>query len=222
MNSRRFLLLTAVVLLTSGFAPMAFGLTFNLNSVASGSTPIGTSPWLSSEILQVEPNKVSLAMSATNLAANSGQFVSDWFFNVNSPEVILVPESLNPTEQSQLSSFTFSPINGVGNGEGLISGFDLGFFFNTANNDQGANRFIAGEIFSVELVGAGLTPESFFVTNADGSFFSAAHVQGIYGGLSGWIAQTSVAQPVPEPSILLLFGSGFAVMAALRGKKFLK
>ena len=221
MNSRKFILCTAFVLLTAGFVPLAFGLTLNLDSVVTGFTPVGTSPWLYADIEQIETNKVSLTMFATNLAAGSGQFVSNWYFNVDSPNVSLVVASLNPTEQQQLSSFSFSP-NQAGEGQGLISGFDLGFSFNTANNEQGVNRFDAGEIFSVDLLGTGLTPESFFVTNTDGSYYSAAHVQGINAELSGWIAQTSGAKPVPEPTTMLLLGIGLTGLAYFGRKKFLK
>jgi len=221
MNFRKFFLCTTVVLLMAGFAPLAFGLTLNLDSVIKGSDPDGTPPWLYAVITQIKTDRVSLTMYATNLTAGSDQFVSEWFFNVNVKEdsyVAIDPGSLNDIASMQYDGSSFSPDN-IGNGNGPTSGFDFGFSFKTANNDNGEKRFGAGESFSVELTGAGLTEDSFLATN-EGGFFSAAYVQ-TKGG--SWIgAPQGGTQPVPEPTTMLLLGAGLIGIGFFGRKRFLK
>jgi len=83
------------------------------------------------------------------------------------------------------------------------------------------NRLDAGETIVFTLTADGLTAASFEALSKDagghGPFQAAAHIQNIPNGAgSGWIADT------PEPTSMLLLGTGLVGIAASLRKRFRK
>jgi len=89
--------------------------------------------------------------------------------------------------------------------------FDLMFAF----AQSGTGRFNAGESIAYRFTGSGLDVSDFQYRsmgagNSPNGLYTAAHVNGITGGKSGWIT------PVPVPLSLLLLGSGLIGVVAVR------
>jgi len=219
-RSLLFLLVVAgfCIIFTAG---PSSALTFNLNAIITGSSPqpSGSPAWLTAEFTDNLSNsdQVLLRLSATGLTPKSGQFVSYWLFNVE----FAGDYEVKPI-YSQIALISQSPDgvggnNGNGNNNGIISGFDLGFYFNTNE----ADRFSAGAVLDFVISGVGIDAVDFDQTNSQG-YYTAAHVQGITGGLSGVITSGGSSQPVPEPTTMLLLGIGLTGLAFFGRKRFLK
>ena len=200
-RSLLFLLVVAgfCIIFTAG---PSSALTFNLNAIITGSSPQpSNSPaWLTA-VFTDDPNNVNrvlLQLSATGLSSPSGQFVSYWLFNVDYTGGDLEVKPIYPEIDIARGGIRYSPNgvggnNGNGNSNGIISGFDLGFYFNTNE----ADRFSAGEVLEFVISGVGIDADDFNQTNSQG-YYTAAHVQGITGGLSGVITAGGSSQPVPR------------------------
>nr|WP_321466169.1 PEP-CTERM sorting domain-containing protein [uncultured Desulfobulbus sp.] len=87
----------------------------------------------------------------------------------------------------------------------------------------GMPGFDAGDIFVFGASASGITADYFNAMSVsgggNGTWTVAAHVQSIGAGEdSGWMAGNP--SPIPEPTTMLLFGTGIAGLAAVgRGKK---
>jgi len=231
-------LLVGLVFSLSGIlsAPATAQLIIPLDFEYSGAPPAGSPPWLTASFLantdetSGDPTgSVRLTMAATNLA--DGEFVTNWFFNLNPFYNIALESGLLDAvavdETDSVAGWGF----GTGINEfkaGPDGYYDLHFGFDTSNGDKG-NRFIAGEVlvFDLMLTGEFLTPEDFdFLSDPGekpedkGPFLSAAHVQGIKSNIddSGWIAPG--AETVPEASTLLLVGVGLIGLAGFGRRRF--
>jgi hypothetical protein len=209
LKGLRLLALAAVITsLAAGqaSASIVFPLDFEFSG---GTSPEGTAPWLTATIEDLGLNMVRLTMSADSLT--DSEFISTWRFN------------LDPSLTGSLS-FTPIDISAVSFVDALYSPdtykvagnrFDIDFQFARANK----NRFNAGEtvIYDITYSGDGTFDALAFNfgSSPDGTYQSAAHVQGIgSGSFSGWIGNTTVI-PEPTTTALLSFG-GLGVFGARR------
>jgi hypothetical protein len=195
---------------------------FDLGVLINGTAPSGTSPYLTAAFSSVSAGTVTLTLT-NNTAASPEQFVDTWLF------------ALDPTLDSNTVTFTYeagqstgpaatvskgvdqfgnnSGVTGYGNNSSGL--FDFKLAFPKAGN---VNRFGGQETVVYTLTGSGITASSFKFTgapnyNANGPYYSAAHVQGIpmiSGTTSGAIGANAV---VPEPSSIALVGVGLSVIA---------
>src|SRR5580698_10361717 len=162
---------------------------FDFDAVFDGTTPAGTSPWVTAVFSDAGPGTVDLTISAPGLT--TGEYVGDLFFNFNP---VLNPMKLKFTETAETGSFkdptvskgmnTLSPDN---EGE-----FDLGLSFSAASSKQ----FVSGDSIEYTITGvAGLDAADFnfldYCTTGSGLYYAAADIGGIgKGDKTGWVAVT--------------------------------
>jgi len=190
-------------------------LTFNFTNTFSGTGPAASGvPWLQMMFEDVSPGTVRLTISNSFLTGN--EFVSDVYFNLRPT---LNPTNLNLANLGSSGGFSLPTISkGLdaekADGDGF---YDVYLAFGTSSS----KRFGPGEWLSYNLSGIpDLTVNDFpFLSSpggGTGTFFAAAHVQGIGGGsLSGWVGPTeAIITPVPEPAPVLLVGLGIGLLLA--------
>jgi len=117
----------------------------------------------------------------------------------------------------QTMTFNFGSNAFQADGDGI---YDILVDFNTA----AANRLTPGEaiVFDLTSTTVGFTSDSFLVFSVpgggNGPFRIAAHIQGLPDGGSDFITEGQV----PEPTSMLLLGSGLATLAAGLRKRLRK
>jgi len=206
-----FKFLFAIMLVTSTMPAVVY--IYELDTEFSGGTdPVGPSPWAFASFQQVDPNTVQLELSNFNLTGS--EFVGAWYLNFN--------DSLN------VNNLNFNRVGGTAVADASIStGINAfkadgdGFFDILLDFPQKkADRFGAGDNIIYEITGVNLiNPEMFNFGSApgggNGTWYSAAHVQGIGpdAEASGWIG-SGPGVPVPEPTTYLM-------LAAMLGIGFL-
>jgi len=192
--------------------------TFNLDTVFSGTAPANSAPWLGVTIADYATNEVKVTI--TDLDLVSGEFLGKKGLYLN----------IDPT--LTFATFASSFVSGqqavsVSSGEDAFKAdgggkYDILFEFAAS----GSGRFEPGESSVYILTLAGLTANSFLFEasphGGNGVYFAASHVQGIPGDTcneddSGWIAAKGAT--VPEPLTLLLVGSGLIPFIRLRKKR---
>ena len=183
----------------------AAALTFNLDFLYGGSSPAGTSPWLTATFEDIVTDQVQLTLNFANLTAN--ERVSYWYFNSNVSS-FGVPVSGPNAAITTGGDFT----------AGGASGFDIQLAF--------SQPFSVGQLGVYNFFGTGLSASSFDLVNAGGSFFSAAQILGIgTTNTEGWIAASQNGgpspAPVPEPAAMILFGCGLSGLMIFGRKKLL-
>ncbi|MDA8086941.1 MAG: PEP-CTERM sorting domain-containing protein [Nitrospiraceae bacterium] len=210
-------MLAAFVFLFSLSGAQAATIQFDLDTVITGGTPAGSTPWARATVADSGPDTVTLTME--NLLT-SGQFISQWDFN------------LDPAELGNVTAGDFTPVSGfvandtppvlVGENQYQAGGagngglYDIEFDWLTSHS----HRFLGGNSAVYTITAPGLDAADFLFLSTlanghDSNYYSAAHVQGIPpSDDSSWIGNTEPKQ-VPEPGTILLFGTGMVLAGVL-------
>ncbi|MEW6263269.1 MAG: VPLPA-CTERM sorting domain-containing protein [Thermodesulfobacteriota bacterium] len=193
-------------------------LTFYINTpFPDNPDPDGPAPWLTALFEDQPDGKVQLTLSA-NLSASD--FVSNWYFNVDpsfqgslsfqylgggtDPATIYSNPNPSPDKDTNLKA----------DGDGY---FDFKFTFPTSED----SRFEGTESYQYLISSDIQLYASFFnfpsaPGGGNGIWHTAAHIQGISGGLSAWVGD---GPQVPIPGAIWLLGSGLLGLAALRRRQ---
>ncbi len=190
------------LIMLSGFFDKteATTITFDLNYTFSGTSPSSDSPWLIATFTDT-PEGVLMTLQCS--LESSTEFVGQngWYFNFDDA---LDVEALTFTQQSGVaaSSINTGEDDIKADGDGYYD-INLTWDANTLNNNDTVTYLIT----STELIDALSFDFMSEPGGGAGTYYSAAHVQGITGGDgSGWIGSTVTS--VPEPKTFILLGIG--------------
>ena len=154
-------------------------------------------------------------ITVTNNLVDPGAFLSSLYLNTSvAPLADAVGTCVNcAATGGQTMTFNFGSDAFQADGDGR---YDILIDFST----EAANRLLAGEVvvFDITSTTVGFTSDSFLVFSApgggNGPFRAAAHIQSLPDGQSDFITE------IPEPTSMLLLGSGLLTLAAGLRKRF--
>ncbi|OGA42739.1 MAG: hypothetical protein A3G24_18305 [Betaproteobacteria bacterium RIFCSPLOWO2_12_FULL_62_13] len=206
-------MIAIAVLATSGHvASAADPVQYNLDTVFSGTAPSGLAPWLTATFSEGATDTVRLTLTTSVV---SGYYVSKFFFNYDpGPSGAAVSALAFSTVGSNVlaSDIKRAYDQWQADGDGK---YDIRF-------DFAAGALYSGQQSVYDIVGTGVTPQSFKLLATAGGpagpFFSAAQTG---GPANGWIGAQVAAIPEPETYAMLLAGLGLMIMLARRRKKSL-
>lgn len=158
-------------------------------------------------------------ITVTNNLVDPGAFLSSLYLNTSvAPLAGAAGTCVTCTATNgQTMTFNFGSNAFQADGDGI---YDILIDFSTS----AANRLTPGEaiVFDLTSTTLGFTSDSFLVFSVpgggNGPFRIAAHIQSLPNGQSDFITEGEV----PEPTSLLLLGSGIATLAAGLRKRFKK
>lgn len=210
----RSVLVAGGVTLAVVLAPPAAAATLSLEldvEFSGGDDPAGATPWMLATFDDSfgGANTVRLTMTTPNLSGT--EFAAEWLFNLN-PALDPTDLSFTVVDNADADPGTFTGVNAFrADGDGL---FDIRFNFPPPPGAF-AKKFTAGETVIYDLTHTSAITAASFDFNSvmgggNGTFASAAHVQGIGAG-SGWIGNSA---QTPEPTTAWLVGLGLLGLAA--------
>ena len=222
--------LLVAALAASPLIASASTLTFDLDTVFTGGTPGGTTPWITAvfddSLDAFGADGVQLKLTAANLLP--GEFVTQWAFNLNTA---LIATDLTFTQVTNATTGLVVPggISTSVNAENALGAnglknFDITFNFPGKNQPAG-NRFELGDVFIVDIsrVGGLVAGDFDYINVLNGVAHTGAHIQGIYG--MGEDSSKIVGDgggggggSIPEPSTYAAF-AGLAALALGFGRR---
>lgn len=148
-------------------------------------------------------------ITVTNNLVDPGAFLSALYLNTSvAPLAAALGTCVScAATNGQTMTFNFGSDAFQADGDGR---YDILIDFST----MAADRLLAGEviIFDITSTTVGFTSDSFLVFSApgggNGPFRAAAHIQSLPDGQSDFISE------VPEPTSMILLGTGLATLAA--------
>lgn len=155
-------------------------------------------------------------ITVTNNLVDPGAFLGSLYLNTSvAPLAGALGTCVNcAATNGQTMTFNFGSDAFQADGDGR---YDILIDFSTA----AADRLLAGEvvIFDVTSTTVGFTSDSFLVFSApgggNGPFRAAAHIQSLPNGQSDFITEE-----IPEPTSMILLGTGLATLAAGLRRRF--
>lgn len=196
----------------------ALVISFQLNTEYTGATPSG--PLFATFDDGGTPDSVTLTMDATHLVGT--EFVHEWSFNYDTDQFTLSP--MDFTVVSGPPATTAAITVGVST-NGFKAAGDGWYDILVDSSEKESDRFRAGDTVTYQINHTGITAETFKALsypnpdlNKAGPYPTVAHVGGIgdTGDDSGWMT-------VPEPSVIILFGSlliALGLVVGIKRKKY--
>ncbi|HRJ26841.1 MAG TPA: PEP-CTERM sorting domain-containing protein [Fimbriimonadaceae bacterium] len=195
MNKFRTLSLGVLV----GAAAASQALVLQLDTVYTGTTPVGPAPWITVTITDVALNTINLRVDH-NVGGPSNQYLADLFLNLN-PFVAsaTLSNEVNSNKRAGAPVFALNGVNGAAGNQ-----FDLGIAFEQSNSGGGVNRLKPGEFWSADFTATGLSTANFLDVSNQG-LYAGAHIRGIQNQFSGHVGTNTV---VPEPGTMAALALG--------------
>lgn len=218
---KRWAWLTGVALLSAATAAQASTITFGLDVTFSGTPPSG------SPTVTLTDTAAGVEVSISSFPLSGTEFIDDVYLNFTGDVSVLSALYQSGVVANNVS---FGSNSFKADGDGY---FDILIDYPPPPGNAGTFTadLTSSYVFSLAGINTSMFNASSFCETGcgTGSYFAAAHIQGLAGGLSAWVGDGNGPNPpppppppppdsVPEPASMVLFGMGM-VGAAMRVRK---